>query len=81
MSQLTSPSIDAKTRRISTYAKGGHAGAIYDASSYRWIRGKLVMVSRASQDWVAAKKHYLRIEGKLVRGKWKASRSVRQNPD
>lgn len=41
--------VEPAARQIETYEKGGHAGLLYDAKTYAWESGKLVLVRSVSQ--------------------------------
>jgi hypothetical protein len=41
--------VEPANRQLETYEKGGHAGLLYEAKTYVWENGKLVLVKSVSQ--------------------------------
>lgn len=45
---------------VTTFFRGGHAGAIHVASAFRWIDGEAVVVCAVEQDWLPQRQVYRR---------------------
>lgn len=61
---LTSMSVDPKSKRIHTHAKGGMAGMIYEDETYVWQDSKLVVVESETQEEIGESQYLYRTERK-----------------
>lgn len=50
LSELPSIGVDPTTKTITSYNKGGHAGAMFTSETYRWEGARLVKIEEISQD-------------------------------
>jgi hypothetical protein len=61
--------VDAKAREIRTYEKGGHAGLLFEAKTYRWEGGKLVVTETVTQHQEPGRSDYRETTRKYEAGR------------
>ena len=60
--------VDAEHRRLSTYELGAHAGMIYEAKEYSFVREKITLMKSEKQEATAKTGVYRKTTRKRVRG-------------
>lgn len=56
---------DSATRELTSYNRGGHAGALWTAARWRWRDGRLAAVREEEQAWLEDAQRYVRIARRL----------------
>ena len=51
--------VDSARRELVTHVRGGHAGLLWTAERYRFVRGRLARVRAEEQDWSDAAQAYV----------------------
>jgi hypothetical protein len=70
LSEMMGVTIDNEKQLLSSFSKGGHAGAIYYHGQFKWDNGQLTLIYSENQDWDDASQRYIRTTRTLQNSEW-----------